>query len=859
MKDLKMDEPLMKLFHYFFMQTNEAIVITEVTSLAPLAAHVFDCNSRTSELLGYTREEMKQLDPVSLFFGHIDPEIFRTIQGRFASDREITLEMEIVTKSKLKIPVETNCCLLELDEKTFIYTSMKKIDRRKEAFDRLLSEKEFSHTIMDTIQAFVVLLDSEGRIADWNRHCTFHTGYTFEEASGEYIWNLMLEEGLRAEAKEFFSRSIRPFPAFYENYWITKSGEKMLIRWSNQEIFSQDGETQYIVCTGIDLTENKQYEKRLAESHTTFKRLVEHNPDGIIIYQDHTLSYMNPEAEKMLGLSCLQANGSILNLIHPQEQTIAYHSLQSLLNQDLDIAGPIEFNINRKDGRTITVEAKGISDRSQNQSSVIVVMRDVTPRKKAEFKFKNMFNQMKDILSSSVEGILGIDEQKGVIFVNRALSVLTDMELAEIMGKSVRPFLLKLTDPASVDLLLEANEAIEIKIEKDGKIKYFELSSNLMANGRGQVITFYDQTDRILLENAKNKYYEAIACGITVQNSEGAIVFANECATEILGYSSSELLNMSSHSMEWHSKDEHGKALSGIEHPSMITLRTKKEVSHFVMGVYNPVKRENRWILIDTRILYADQTKEVEYIIATFQDITEKAEMDKTIKSQEKLALAGRMATAVAHEIRNPLTSIIGFLQLMEMSDELNTEYLRIMKQELDRIRLVTNEFLTLAKPESADCTRLDVKEDLLDPVIRVLLPDLHDREISVELLAEKEGPSYVDGRKDSLQQLFLNFLTNSMDAMPNKGKISIEITEEARHLKISIEDTGIGIDPDRLPFLGEPFYSIKEKGTGLGLLICRKILDDHTGNFTISSTQGKGTKVLITLPLSIETEMETA
>ncbi|MBS2968780.1 PAS domain-containing protein [Metabacillus sp. KIGAM252] len=210
MKDSLMDENLHNLLHYYFNQTNEAIVITELTSLVPLAAHFYDFNDKSCSLLGYTREEMKQLDPITLFFGHIDSEIFRSLQKRFAIEREITLEMELLTKLQTKIPVEANCFLIEMDSKTFIYSSIKKNARRKKEFDQLLSEKEFSHSILDTIQAFVVLLEPDGRIADWNRHCTFHTGYAFEEAAGKYIWDVMLEEEEGRNVKEFFSRSVSP-------------------------------------------------------------------------------------------------------------------------------------------------------------------------------------------------------------------------------------------------------------------------------------------------------------------------------------------------------------------------------------------------------------------------------------------------------------------------------------------------------------------------------------------------------------------------------------------------------------------------------------------------------------------------
>ncbi|MGD6818366.1 PAS domain S-box protein [Metabacillus sp. 113a] len=859
MKDSITDENLSKLLQIYFNQTNDAIVITELTSLRPLTAHFYHVNRRACEILGCTSEEILQIDPHSLFFSKIAPKVYRSIEEKLIADTHITIEMEIENKYQESIPIEASCHLLEAGEKHFIFYSIKQIARRKREFYQLLSEKETSHVIMNTIQAFVVLLRPNGQIEDWNWHCTYHTGYSYKEAAGAFIWDLMLEKEHRKSAMDYFSGKIDPFPKYYENYWVTKTGGKMLIRWSNKEIYDGDGNVLYIVCTGIDLTENKSYERKLKESHDKIQQLIEHNPDGIAIYENGKLTYLNPEAEKMLGIRCDQASGSLLDRIHPADQKLAYESIRSLLQHETEIAGPVELNFSMDDGSIATVEAKGISDWNQNEASALVMMRDITQRKKAEAEIQTAFNQIQDILCSSVEGILGMNDQGEAVFANSSLSLALHLDNSQIIGKPVETFLNKILANSSLKQLLSEGQPIEAAIETDGATKYFELSANPMRNGKGHVLTFYDQTDRILLENVKYRYYNAITCGITVQNADGDIIFANECASEILGYSSSDILNMNSFNEEWQARDETGQLLKGQEHPSMTTLRTKKEISHFVMGVYNPERRQNRWILLDTRILYADQGEAVEYIIATFQDITDRIEMEKMLKSQEKLALAGNMATAVAHEVRNPLTSVLGFVQLLESSDELNREYLRVMKKELEHIRLITNEFLTLAKPEDAEVVKLNLETEIIEPLIRMLLPDLHDRGIAVEFIRNPDEAFFIDGKADSLKQLFLNFLTNSIEAIPNKGTITIGVMQSENKLIISIEDTGIGIPEERIPFLGEPFYSIKEKGTGLGLLICRKILEDHMGDLTIESTPGTGTKVIVTLPASSGTNSETA
>ncbi|MGN7175159.1 ATP-binding protein [Cytobacillus sp. SAFR-174] len=237
-----------------------------------------------------------------------------------------------------------------------------------------------------------------------------------------------------------------------------------------------------------------------------------------------------------------------------------------------------------------------------------------------------------------------------------------------------------------------------------------------------------------------------------------------------------------------------------------------------------------------------------EAILSIGTDISDKkAEQEQLLQKSEKLALLGQMAAGIAHEIRNPLTSIKGFVQLFKSNSQ-KEEYFDIVLSELDRINGIVGEFLVLAKP-TADIFE---KQDLTKLISEVILLSntqsiLNNVEIKVE---NNLHAPMVHCEKNQLKQVFLNIIKNAIEAMPDGGPLTIKVMKKTGNtISVQFIDQGVGISEDRIPSLGEPFYTTKEKGTGLGLMICYKIIENHNGRLTIESKVGEGTKMEIELP----------
>lgn len=235
-------------------------------------------------------------------------------------------------------------------------------------------------------------------------------------------------------------------------------------------------------------------------------------------------------------------------------------------------------------------------------------------------------------------------------------------------------------------------------------------------------------------------------------------------------------------------------------------------------------------------------------LVTIGRDITQRKLKEELLRKSEKLAAIGELAAGVAHEIRNPLTALKGFVQVLQPSLSEQRNYLSIMQAELERIEAITGDLLILAKPQVKTYQKTDIEETIRH-VIALLEPEIKEKQIKLSVAFNHRGVALLS-EADQLKQAFINVVKNAIDSMEN-GEIVISSKAVDGRLIIMIEDQGCGIAEERLAKLGEPFYSTKEKGTGLGLMVTFKIIKEHKGEIKFDSELGKGTKVTIGFPIT--------
>lgn len=218
-------------------------------------------------------------------------------------------------------------------------------------------------------------------------------------------------------------------------------------------------------------------------------------------------------------------------------------------------------------------------------------------------------------------------------------------------------------------------------------------------------------------------------------------------------------------------------------------------------------------------------------------------------RQNEKLAVLGQMATSIGHEIRNPLSSLKGFTQLQQEQDNSANSFYPIMIQEIDRINSIVDDLMILGRPKMNHFEKHDLNKivDYVTSVTSQLAENTNSR-IVVE---PNDKLPLIDCNEKQIKQALINIIKNALESMPTGGTVEVKLARKGSgKINIEVQDHGCGIDKEKLQKLGEPFYTTKPEGTGLGLLITKKIIEDHNGELRFESKENKGTKVTITIPM---------
>lgn len=264
--------------------------------------------------------------------------------------------------------------------------------------------------------------------------------------------------------------------------------------------------------------------------------------------------------------------------------------------------------------------------------------------------------------------------------------------------------------------------------------------------------------------------------------------------------------------------------------------------------------QEGRNYLLETVQLTEGKKRAVGAILFV-QDVTERKRWEEQIRQAEKLSIVGELAAGTAHEIRNPLTAVKGFIQLLrdrlsDMGLMREKSYTDIIMDELDRINLIISEFLALAKPTQPDLRIIDMKT-ILDELAMLTESEALLKNITIETCIEGNPPLIVV-EVDQIKQVFLNLINNAFHAMPDGGNLRIVVKNHGDNgwVQIAFSDSGVGMQPAVQSRIFEPFFTTRDTGTGLGLTVTYRIIQNHGGTIEVESAPGQGCTFIVSLPI---------
>ena len=385
-------------------------------------------------------------------------------------------------------------------------------------------------------------------------------------------------------------------------------------------------------------------------------------------------------------------------------------------------------------------------------------------------------------------------------------------------------------------------------LKKDGTVFPVEISAGLFEYMDGKYILAVDRdiSERKKMENlilqAKVEWedtFDTITDMITIHDTDFNIIRANKAAQEILGLPSLEVGKAIKCYSYYHGKDSPPRNCL-----SCTCLETGQSTS---FEMFEP--HLNKYLEVRALPRF-DDNKEIIGLIHVIRDITERKKVEEALQRAEQMKMVGEWATGLVHEIKNPLAGIKGSVEMLAGDPGLEEEDRSIITQAVDeikRIELLLKSLLNFAKPPKPQLTLVDIN-DILDKSIAFALRHpsvVANSSTAINVFKDfdlKIPKAMADPMQ--MQQVFLNLLLNAIEAMPDGGMLATKTLYDARlnSIQITISDTGKGMDRSLVSKVFQPFFTTKRKGSGLGLSITRRLIEQHGGHIDFESDPGKGT-----------------
>lgn len=625
----------------------------------------------------------------------------------------------------------------------------------------------------------------------------------------------------------------------------------------------------------------QEVEQRFMESEEDYRSLFEHSPFAVYSgTANGRIMRVNASFQKMFGYTLADLTQlPTFSLVFPAEKARVHECFQHVVQGESE---QIQTTFLTKHGEPIEVDVTyQPMYRKGKIVGVYAIAQDISARKRAERELRNLQEMFTSLINNTSDAVMIFQPDRTVLHINSAFEATYGWTAEEMIGQAIPAIapshLLGEVEQMIVTVLsghvVSSTETIRLRKDKS------ELNVNVtvapIRDADGKVvaiagvsrdITAHKKIARELTE-ARHRLESLVqhtADAISIIDFDGNLQMVNPAWEKLYGWSAHEVLGKRSPAvMEW-DDEELALAVERIQAGSVLQrdmVRKRSDGSTVEVSMTeSPV--------------FSFDGQAVSIAVIT-RDLTEFRKTEEVVLRADKLALAGELAAGVAHEIRNPLTAIQGYLQLMRSHFE--PKYLDILLPEVRRISDITDEFLLLSKPQIEIREFTDIRL-LVEDVLTLMGSQAHLYSISIETNMATNLPLIVCV-KNQIKQVFMNLMKNSIEAMPQGGTIRIDIRTKtdagvsaktvnaetanaanaevanaddvANGLNIIVSDDGPGIPQERLKNLGEPFYTTKARGTGLGLMVTYRIVQRHGGFVRASSELGRGTRFEIFLPLA--------
>jgi two-component system NtrC family sensor kinase len=731
--------------------------------------------------------------------------------------------------------------------------------KRAETEEALHTEKSKLQSLVDALEYELTIQDKEYNIIYQNEPSRINSGgshigekcYRAYEGRDKICDGCPVKKAFK-DGKSHTTERQRLSPlgevAFYEN--------------TANPIRDSRGNIVSCLEIGRNITEHKKADQALADEATRRRILVNQSLDGIVVLDENAKVYeASQKFAEMLGYTPEEVRE-----LHTWDWDTQWSREELLeMGRKVDETGyHLETKHRRKDGSTIDVDISVNGAVIAGQKLIFCVCRDITERKKAEEALRESEEFRASLLANSPNPISVINPDSSLRYVNPALEKLTGFSAAELIGKKAPyPYwtqeTLKKTTIGFRKAMRQGDErAEELFRKKNGQRFWVKITSTpVMNNGEFKYLltNWVDITKRKQVEEAlrqsEKKYKnlaEATSDLIWEANEKGYFTFVNPKIKDLLGYEAKEIIGKI-RTLDLIPKAEAQEWLKRFKE-----INAKRE-PFFGFEITHLHKNGNSVLFEISGIPNFDSDGNFKGYVGINKNITERKRMEEQLMLTDRLASIGELASGIAHELNNPLTSVIGFSQLLleedispNLKEDIGTIY-----SEAQRASTIVKNLLTFAR-KHAPMRQLSQINNILEDVLKLRSYEHKVNNIELKKRFAADLPEIMVDYFQ-MQQVFLNIIVNAESAMleaHGRGKMVITTARNNHTVKVSIADNGPGIAKENLRRVFDPFFTTKDvgKGTGLGLSICHGIVTGHGGRIYAEGAVNEGATFVVELPL---------
>lgn len=714
------------------------------------------------------------------------------------------------------------------------------VTERRNVESRLREEQEAVQRYLDIVGSIVIVISGSVVTMVNNSGCRI-LGYTQDEILGMDWVETFIPEHQRSKVRsayEFFLNGNFGVLEYFENSILCKDGTEKLISWHNTPLKDDAGAVTGILCSGEDITQKRAAQEALRASELKFRTLVEKVPAITYITAidcAQTPLYVSPQIKDFISISAeeyLSDPDLWWNRVHPDDSP----RVRSQMTVDLarNRFAVMEYRVLTGQGDVIWIkdEASIVSDEAGRILFMQGIRYDITDLKEMQASLAASRQNFNNIVETSKAGILIVDPGGKIRFMNPAAEFLLNKKISAGIG-------------SGFEFPLEEGKYIEVNFVSgfgEPGVAEMWVTQTVWQSEKMYLVLMHDITERKHSEDriraaAKEWHttFDCISDEIAIVDRNFMIMRVNKACADGRGMEPSGMVNMSCKGV----LRDPGEC-SDCPHQKAVDSK------HVVLSEYYRARDRRCWEVTCSPIF--DNNGDVIATIHISKDITLRREMEK----QSRLAQLGKLVADMAHEVNNPLMIISGRAQLSLLEDIKDPEVrnnLSIIISECQRAKNIIQRLLRFAKPGKNEFKQVDMNKQI-DDVVNLLE---HQYALEGVTIARKYETPFLSVAADAqqLQEVFMNLLSNAKDAMASGGQITVTAASTGDKAVITVSDNGCGMSPATIQHLFEPFFTTKDKGTGLGLSVCYGILKNHNGEMRFESEEGKGTSVIVSLPIA--------